>query len=193
MRQGGLRHRFPAGSQDSGPGKVGRRLVGHLHEEGASLAVTDLDRDRAARVAEEYGAEPLDPEEIYDARCDIFSPCALGGVLNRETVPRLKCRVVAGAANNQLATEADGEELHRRGVLYAPDYVINSGGLIQVVGELEGMDREAVYRRASGVYQAIERIIAISRERGIPTYRAADIMAEERLRAVGAVGRMYLP
>jgi len=132
------------------------------------------------------------PDAIYDVDCHIFSPNALGGVINDETIPRLKCKVVAGAANNQLAEKRHGDELHRRGILYAPDYVINAGGLIQVAEEFPSFSRDRAMRRAAGIYDNLKRIFAIARRDGIPTYRAADVMVEERLAQLTACW-VYLP
>ena len=128
-----------------------------------------------------------DPEAIYDVPCEIFSPCAMGGSLSGATIPRLRCRVVAGSANNQLQTPEDGEELRRRGIVYAPDYVINAGGVINLSFEMgKPYDQEAALERVGRVRDAVARVIAISKERGISTARAADEMAEERLSSARA-------
>ena len=116
--------------------------------------------------------------------CDIFSPCALGGVINGETIPRLTCRIVAGAANNQLATAADGEELHRRGILYAPDFVINAGGIINLSVEIgRSYDPQVARTKTERIYEVVERVIQVSRHEGMPTTWAANRLAEERLAA----------
>ena len=176
-----------------GVGKVGFRLVGYLLEEGARVTVADVSQANVDKVLKTHGdkVKVVDPEAVYDEDCDIFSPNALGAVLNDRTIPRLKARIVAGAANNQLAEERHGDELHRRGILYAPDYVINAGGLIQVAEEFPVFSRERALKRAAAIYDALKRIFAISIRDGIPTYRAADVMVEERLAEVAA-GRIYV-
>jgi len=176
-----------------GVGKVGTVLLDHLRNEGARLTVTDIDADRAREAAKDHGADLVDPDEIYDVECDIFSPCALGAVINDDTIPRLKCKVVAGAANNQLAEPRHGDALHERGILYAPDYVINAGGLIQVACERAGLGREHAMKRTAGIYDLLKRIFAIAGERSVPTYRAADVLAGERIERLGLVRRTYLP
>ena len=175
-----------------GVGKVGGQLVRHLHEEGSRLVVTDADREHLQAVASSFPVEAVEPEGIYDVDCDIFSPNALGGVINRHTIPRLRCRVVAGAANNQLAEPGDGEELNRRGILYAPDYLINAGGVIQAADELEGYNRDRVLRKVAGIYDQLLAVFRIARERDIPPERAADFLVEERLRLLGALGEIYM-
>lgn len=169
-----------------GVGHVGFYLARHLFAEGARLVVADINEDSVRRVVGETGAVAVRPGEIYDAACDIFSPAALGAVLNDDTIPRLRCRIVAGAANNQLAEDRHGDILHKRGILYAPDYIINAGGLINVADELDGgYDRERAFRKVEIIYRNMEEIIAISKRDGIPTHRAADILAEERSGAGG--------
>ena len=166
-----------------GFGKVGTQAARHLLDEGAHLVATAL-HDSTLRKARSMGAEVVAPEEIYDVDCDIFSPCALGGVINRDTIPRLTCRIVAGAANNQLATAADGEELHRRGILYAPDFVINAGGIINLSVEVgRSYDPEVARRKTEGIYEVVERVIQVSGHEGMPTTWAANRLAEDRLAA----------
>ncbi len=177
-----------------GVGNVGYALARHLAEEGARLLVADVDAGRAERAAREFGAEVVDPQHIHAAPCDIFSPNALGAVLNARSIPELKCRVVAGGANNQLATEADGDELERRGILYVPDYIINAGGVINVADEMLGKyNRDRAMRKAATIYDNVRRVLAIARRDGIPTYRAADRLAEERIARIAQLHQMYLP
>lgn len=176
-----------------GMGHVGYHLARHLHEDGAGLIVTDIREASAKRAAEEFGAKVCTPEEIYAAECDIFSPNALGAVINDRTLPALKCRIVAGAANNQLAENRHGDALTERGILYAPDYVINAGGLINVADELEGYNRERAFRKVSGIYDNVAKVISLAKSRGIPTYQAADRYAEERIERLGRIKRTYLP
>ncbi len=174
-----------------GVGKVGFRLVGYLLEEEAVVTVTDVAPSNIEKVTKAYKVKVVTPDEIYDQDCDIFSPNALGAVINDKTIPRLKSRVVAGAANNQLAEDRHGDELHRREILYAPDYVINAGGLIQVAEEFPTFSRERALKRAAAIYDSLKRIFAISSRDNIPTYRAADVMVKERLAEVAA-GRIYV-
>jgi leucine dehydrogenase len=176
-----------------GLGKVGYRLVEHLVEEGAELTVTDLQPERVQAVAARFGVQTVAPAEILGVDCEIFSPNALGGVLSVESIPSLRCQAVAGSANNQLASPQAGEELHRRGILYAPDFVINAGGLIQVADELHGYNRERAYRKTAGIYDALREIFRISQTEGIPTDQAANRVAERRIATLAAVRRTYLP
>jgi leucine dehydrogenase len=177
-----------------GVGKVGFNLVEHLMDEGALVTLCDVVADHLKRVKETFPAVTVvEPAAIYDVDCDIFSPNALGAVLNDDTIPRLKCRVVAGAANNQLAEPRHGDELYRKGILYAPDYVINAGGLIQVADELLGYNRDRAFRKTAEIYDRLLQIFGISRREEIPTYLAADRMAERRIARVGALNRIYVP
>jgi leucine dehydrogenase len=175
-----------------GVGKVGYRLCGYLSEEGAEVIVSDVSEANLNRVKREHKVEVVSPEEIIDTECDIFSPNALGGVVNDETVGRFRTRIVAGAANNQLAEDRHGDELHRRGILYAPDYVINAGGLIQVSEEFPSFSRERAMRRAAAIYDSLRRIFAICRRDGIAPHKAADVLVEERLAEISGC-RLYLP
>lgn len=170
-----------------GLGAVGQHLARYLVQEGARVVATDVDRERAKRVAHELGLEAVvEPEQIYDVDAEIFSPCALGAVINDGTIPRLKCRIVAGAANNQLAEDRHGLALAERGILYAPDYVINAGGLINVYNELQGYNRERALRMTRGIYYSLRKTFAIAAEQKVPTNRAADRLAEERIRTVAS-------
>jgi leucine dehydrogenase len=175
-----------------GCGKVGYYLALHLHQEGARLIVTDIDPERVKKVVEETGATPVKPDEIYDQKADIFSPNALGGGINDDTLKRLKVEVIAGGANNQLAEERHGVELEKRGLAYAPDYVINGGGLINVYGEVQGWEIERAKRKAGEIYQTILSVFAIARRDGIPTYLAADRLAEERIAQVSHLNQIYV-
>ncbi len=169
-----------------GFGKVGSRLAGLLQAQGARLAVADLDRRRVREAVSAFGAEAVEPERIHRVSCDAFAPCGLGGVLNSATIRMLRCRVVAGAANNQLATEEDGERLHRRGILYAPDYVINAGGIINIAVGLrpEGYERAEAERQTRGISRTLGTVCRIARSRRWSTTRAAAWLAERRLRTV---------
>jgi len=178
-----------------GVGHVGNYLVGQLADEGARMWICDIYEDRVKKTAEEYGATAVEPDEIYDVDCDIFAPCALGAVINDDTIPRLKCRIVAGAANNQLAEPRHGDALEERKILYAPDYVINGGGVVNVSEEFlpGGYDRDRAYRRVARIYDKVAEVIDISKRDGIPTYKAADVMAEERIARVGRLSKIYVP
>lgn len=173
-----------------GVGHVGYYLCRHLHEEGAALVVTDVVEEKVRRVVRECGARAVAPEEIYGVAADIFAPCALGGAINDATLPRLKVEIVAGGANNQLAEERHGDLVEQRGITYAPDYVINGGGLINVNAELAGWSAEEAHARAAGIYETMLRVLATARDEHIPSYAAADRLAEQRLaRAAAARGR----
>lgn len=177
-----------------GVGKVGYHLVEHLVDEGAIVTVCDVVPENVKRVKEAFpGVAVVEPQAIYDIEADIFSPNALGSIINDETLPRLKCKAIAGAANNQLKEPRHGEELFRRGILYAPDYVINAGGLIQVADELMGYSRDRAFRKTAAIYDRLLQIFAISKSEQIPTYQAADRMAERRIAKIGQLSRIYVP
>ena len=176
-----------------GCGKVAYYLSKHLHEEGVKLVVTDIDPERIKIFREEFGAKVVAPDEIYDVQADIYAPCALGATLNDDTIPRLRVEVIAGGANNQLANEErHGRLVEERGLLYAPDFVINGGGLINVYGEIEGWPQERALRKAQEIYDTILNIFAIAGAEGIPTNQAADRVAEERIGAFGRLSRMWI-
>jgi len=174
-----------------GCGHVGYYLAKELAAAGAKLIVTDIDADRVNRVVNEFKAKAVRTEEIYGVRADIFAPCALGAVLNDKTIRQLKVKVVAGAANNQLLAERHGDELERRKILYAPDYVANAGGVINVYGEIAGWDPQRALRKADEIYATTLHVFELARSERIPTYRAADLLAERRLKAVGALVRTW--
>ncbi len=164
-----------------GLGKVGRHLVGLLHQEGARLIVSDLDASRMKAAASEVQAETMPPNRIHTADCDIFAPCAMGGLLNSSAISKLRCRIVAGSANNPLANWMDAKLLQRRGILYAPDYVINAGGLINIACEMEGYQKEKAEERVAGIAENLARVFARAKEEKITPLEAADRLAEERL------------
>ncbi|WP_409297873.1 branched-chain amino acid dehydrogenase [Peribacillus sp. SCS-26] len=175
-----------------GVGNVAYNLCRHLHEEGAQLIVTDINKEAVAMAVEEFGAKAVDPEDIYSVDCDIYAPCALGAVINDETIPMLKAKVIAGAANNQLKETKHGDLIHELGIVYAPDYVINAGGVINVADELYGYNRERAMKKVELIYNNIEKVIEIAKRDSIPTYRAADLMAEERIESVRTSTNTFL-
>ncbi|MBA3316615.1 MAG: Glu/Leu/Phe/Val dehydrogenase [Gemmatimonadales bacterium] len=174
-----------------GAGKVAYSLCRHLHAEGVRIVVTDIHSEKVKRVADEFGARAVAPEAIYDQPAEIYAPCALGATLNDETIPRLKAQIIAGAANNQLAEDRHGDQLEQRGILYAPDYVINGGGVINVYGELNRWPAERALKKAGEIFETLLRIFDIARAERIPTHRAADRLAEQRIAAVAGLDRMW--
>ncbi|MBX5477336.1 MAG: Glu/Leu/Phe/Val dehydrogenase [Clostridia bacterium] len=178
-----------------GAGHVGYHLAKLLVEAGARVVIADIFEDKVRRAVEDLGVETVPADAIYDVECDVFAPCALGAVINDETIPRLKCRIVAGSANNQLAEPRHGDRLQELGILYAPDYVINGGGVINVASEFNpgGYNRDHSYRKIAGIGDKLREIFAIARREGIPTYRAADVLAEERIRQIRALDRIFVP
>ncbi len=175
-----------------GLGKVGRRLVQHLLEAGCSVIGTDIDGESVREVQAEMPVEVVEPGEIYDVDCDIFAPCAMGGIVNADTVDRLKCQIIGGAANNQLAYEGVGRMLHEKEILYVPDYIINAGGLIQVADELLGYEPERVRRKTEGLRSLLQRCFELADELDMPPFEAADRLVEERIQKIAQINRIYL-
>jgi leucine dehydrogenase len=165
-----------------GLGAVNYYLLKYLQQEGAKVTGCDIDNRAVDRAQKEYGIEIVNPESIYDVAADVFSPGALGAVVNSETIGRLKCKVIAGAANNQLAAESDGETLVKKGILYAPDFAINAGGLINIFHEREGYNKDKAYAHVAKIYDTIKKILQISTSDRVPTSRVANRLAEERVR-----------
>jgi leucine dehydrogenase len=175
-----------------GAGNVASYLVEHLVKDGAQVFVSDIYAEKANALAARTGAQVIAPEDVFSFDCDVFSPNALGAIINDDTIPQLKCAVVCGGANNQLKEEKNhGEALKARGILYAPDYVVNSGGLMNVASEVEGYDREKVMRQAEGVYDITMNIFALATAQNILTFEASNALAEERLRKVRHVHGSY--
>lgn len=166
-----------------GLGYVSYSLVKHLVAEGASVVGADVDASAVNRCKTEFGIDIVSPEQIVSEACDIFSPNALGAIINKDSIPTLKCKIVAGAANNQLATDEDGFELMKRGITYAPDYAINAGGLINIYHEMGGYDSQRAYDHVGGIYRTIEEILERSSKEQLPPHRIADRIAEERVAA----------
>ena len=164
-----------------GIGKVGMKLARQLHDEGARLIVSDVQRELVEQAVAQFGAEAASGDEIVGAECDVFSPNALGAILDKDSIPRLHARVIAGAANNQLARDADGAELKSRGILYAPDYVINGGGVICVAGQIFDWSNVEIERRVRAIAERLAQIFKRADQEGAPTNVIADRMAEERI------------
>jgi leucine dehydrogenase len=171
-----------------GVGHVGYHLCKELHSEGAKLTVADIDPLKAERAQREFGANVVPNDRIFDVECDVLAPCALGSALNDETIPRIRALIVAGAANNQLAEPRHGDDLNARGILYAPDYAINAGGLINVALELKGYSAEKARKETMKVYDTIFEIGDRSLHSLTPTYRVADLLVEEKLAHAPDVG-----
>lgn len=173
-----------------GAGNVGHGLVGHLVNDGAQVHLTDIHDDKLAAIKAEFPSiTVVRPEEIYDVDMDVYSPCALGATVNDGTLKRLKCSVIAGAANNQLAQEAvHGKVVMEKGILYAPDFLINAGGIINCSWERRGYNRVAALRQTEDIYNTALRIFKASADKGIPTYLAANMAAEERITTLRQAG-----
>ena len=174
-----------------GLGNVGNYLMKELTAAGAKLIVTDIRQEKVAHAVKEYGAKAVSDTEIYSQKADIYAPCALGATINDDTIPQLKVEIVAGAANNQLLEERHGDELEKRNILYAPDYVANAGGVINVYSELAGWTSARSFRKADEIYDTIRKVFAIAKGEKIPTYLAADRLAEQRIQAVGSMVRTW--
>ena len=176
-----------------GLGAVGRILAELLYEAGAKLIVTSRDQAKVAKAVAELGATAVEPDEIYGVECDVFSPCAIGAIINDKTIEQLKCKIIAGPANNQLAQPRHGDVLHEKGILYVPDYVINSGGVINIIDDISGREysKENAMKNTAKIYDACKKVFEIAKRHGIPTYRAADKMVEERIASVGKIKTIY--
>ncbi|MFN5418583.1 MAG: Glu/Leu/Phe/Val dehydrogenase dimerization domain-containing protein [Flavobacteriia bacterium] len=171
-----------------GVGHVGEYLVASLAKEGAKIYISDIHEDTLKRVASTYGAEVIGINDVYDVDMDIYAPCALGATVNDETLSRLKCSIIAGAANNQLAIEAvHGVKVMEKGIIYAPDYALNAGGVINCYSEVKGLSAEWALDKANDIYSTISNIVKRSKSENIPTYQIANKMAEERIAAIGKV------
>ena len=174
-----------------GCGHVGYYLAKELHETGAKLVVTDIDGERVKRAVADFSARAVPPDEIYSVQADVFAPCALGAIINDKTIPQLRVEIVAGAANNQLLEERHGDALEARNIMYAPDYVANAGGVINVYSELAGWTSARSFRKADEIYDTILKVFEIAKTERIPTYLAADRLAEQRIHAVGSMIRTW--
>ncbi|MFC2948226.1 Glu/Leu/Phe/Val family dehydrogenase [Virgibacillus sediminis] len=175
-----------------GIGNVAYKLCEFLYEEGANLIVTDINKEAVNRAVEAFGAKAVDPQDIYELDCDIYAPCALGATINDDTISKLKAKVIAGSANNQLKNSEHGRIIHEKGIIYAPDYVINSGGVINVADELQGYNPERAMKKVETIYDSLTRVFEISERDNIPTNIAADRMAEERIQSVRKSRNQFL-
>jgi leucine dehydrogenase len=172
----------------SGVGKVGAALADHLHAEGARLTVSDVRPEAVAAVTERTGAASVDAAGAHAVGCDIFSPCALGAVLDERTIPELACAAVVGSANNQLATDEDDDRLQDRGIVYAPDYVVNAGGVINIAEEQGGYDHARAEAKIARIHDTLGQILDLAERDGITPAEAADRFAEQRIEAARATG-----
>lgn len=166
-----------------GLGSVGYELCKILFWHGASLIVTDIDREKVEQAEREFSAQGVAPNEIFGVACDVFSPCALGAIINPDTIKRLRCKAIAGASNNQLLTDKEGEQLHRMGILYTPDFVINGGGLINVTEEAAelGYDPQTAQNKTDKIYDQLKLIFTIAKENGISPLKAVMRLVDYRL------------
>jgi leucine dehydrogenase len=172
-----------------GVGGVGYHLVQLLRAAGAKVFVADINQERVEQVVDETRTEAVPMHQIYDVDATVFAPCAMGGVVNEDTVPRLKCQIVAGGANNQLESNECATQLERRGILYAPDYAINAGGLMNLAVELEGYTAERARHRVAAIGPIMRRIFERAERDAIPSWQAADRLAEERIQSIGRIRR----
>lgn len=174
-----------------GAGNVAKSVIEYANKENAIMYVTDIYEEKAQEICKKYDVQYVRPEEIHSIDCDIFCPNALGAILNDTTIPELRCAIVAGGANNQLAEETKhGEALRARGILYAPDYVINAGGLMNVASEIEGYNRQAVLNRAQGIYDILLAVIEKAEKENILTIQASNKIAEERIAGVRGIAKI---
>ncbi|HVM35156.1 MAG TPA: Glu/Leu/Phe/Val dehydrogenase [Actinomycetota bacterium] len=170
-----------------GVGKVGYALCGYLVEAGAKVTIADIDVDNLARAVSAFGVDTCSLDEVHGLEVDIFAPCALGGIVNDDTISQFNCKIIAGSANNQLAREEHGDKLRDLGILYAPDFVINAGGLINVEDELRGYHRERALKKVEGIYRQLQLIFSMATERHLSTARAAMEFAEARIRKISRI------
>jgi len=171
-----------------GVGHVGEYLVEHLTKEGAEVTIADIYEDRVKAVVNRYGVKAVSTEDVYKQKMDIYSPCALGATVNDDTLTQLTCSVICGAANNQLKDEkVHGALVREKGIIYAPDYLVNAGGIINCFWEMKGYNRQAALAQAEGIYNTALNIFKKSSEENIPTYLAANKLAEARIEAIGKI------
>ena len=166
-----------------GAGNVGQYLIDHLIKEGANVLVSDIFEDKLTQVTSKHvGVTVINAEDVYSTQMDVYAPCALGATLNDQTLESLRCQIVAGAANNQLQNEKiHGRKIIEKGILYAPDFLINSGGVINCYREVAGLDENWSIAKTEDIYNTTLNIFKVSTEKNIPTFEAANILAEERI------------
>jgi leucine dehydrogenase len=175
-----------------GTGQVGENLISLLRNENAKVYISDINEERLAQVAQKYGATAVSNNSIFDLDIDVYSPCALGATVNTETINRLKCSIIAGSANNQLADEVvHGNLLLKKGIMYAPDYLINAGGLINCYSEIAGFNKKKTLQLTENIYDATRRVIQKSKLENIPTYEAANKIAEKRIEDIKKIKSSY--
>ena len=174
-----------------GLGAVGYPMVEYLVQEKADVTIADIDSQKVAQVQKDFGVKTMDVREIFSADADIYCPCALGGIVNDETLSQFRVKIICGSANNQLRAEQHGDELTRRGILYAPDYIANAGGTVFDTDRLwGGVNAERGMNKVSRIFERMQQVIAISKTQNIPTYLAADRIAEERIAQARAIKRI---
>jgi leucine dehydrogenase len=175
-----------------GIGKVGEHLVRLLREESVKVYVSDIDEDRVRQLAKKYGADAVSINNIFDLDFDIYAPCALGGTVNTDTINRMNCSIIAGSANNQLADEEEhGKMLLEKGILYAPDYLINAGGLINLYSEIAGYSKKRTMQLAENIYEATRVVLRKSKAENISTIKAADMIAVKRINDIKKIKASY--
>jgi leucine dehydrogenase len=175
-----------------GVGHVGEYLVERLVDENAHVTIADIFEDRVKAVVAKYGVKAVDVKDVYDTPMDIYSPCALGATINDETLAKLKCSIICGAANNQLANEViHGQAVLEKGILYAPDYLVNAGGIINCYWEIIGYNDKAALAQAENIYNTTLDIYKKSKTENIPTYKAANLLAEMRIAAIGKIKQSF--
>ena len=170
-----------------GLGNVGFHLVEYLHKEGCQLIVADIDKAKVKLAVDRFGAKAVSTDDIVSSQCDVLAPCALGAVINDQSLTALKCKIVAGAANNQLAEDHHGNALRELGILYAPDFVANAGGLMNVFVELEGYSYERAVDKTKQVYDNMMNVFKLAKEQDLATHEAAMKVAEKRINHIGSI------
>ncbi len=177
-----------------GLGHVGTHLVELLNKDGANIYVTDIDNKRVEDIVDKYDCTYVAPDKIISQNVDIYAPCALGATINKNSIPKLNCKIIAGGANNVLQeTERDSKLLIKENILYAPDYVINAGGLINVANELEGYDKEKAFNQAEKIYDTLMGVFKRAKKESISTTKAAALQAEDRIKKISTLKSFYLP
>jgi len=173
-------------------GQVGQNLVKLLRDENAKVYASDINEERAGQVAKKYGAQAVSNNSIFDIDADIYSPCALGATVNTQTIKKLKCAIIAGSANNQLEDEQEhGQMLLDKGILFAPDYVINAGGLINCYSELMGFTKKRTIQLTENIYNATRNVLRLSKAENISSIQAANKIAEKRISDIKKIKSSY--